>query len=48
MDSFAEQKDFLDIYIKLNSKNVKLANKLLDKLLGDNNLENIKCIAKKN
>jgi len=39
-----KKKKYIDIYIKLNRKNVKLANKLLDKLLGDNNLDSIKCV----
>lgn len=39
-----KKKNYIDIYIKLNKNNVKLANKLLDKLLSDDNLDSIKCI----
>jgi len=39
-----KKKNYIDIYIKLNKNNVKLANKLLDNLLSDDNLDSIKCV----
>jgi len=39
-----KEKKYIDIYIKLNRRNVKLANKLLDKLFSDDNLDSIKCV----
>lgn len=39
-----KKKNYIDIYMELNKNNVKLANKLLDKLLSDDNLDSIKCV----